>query len=91
MSPKHLQRYVDEMSFRYNTVNSTDCYRFEYAVGKAENARIRYKELIGDGRKRIKKSCKVPAGDSERGQEISKEIEQERFRLEAEFRGNISG
>jgi len=91
MSPKHLQRYVDEMSFRYNTVNSTDCFRFEQAIGKAENARIRYKELIGDGRKRIKKSCKVPAGDSERGQEISKEIEQERFRLEAEFRGNISG
>jgi len=31
---------------------STDCFRFEQAVGKAENARITYKQLIGDGKKR---------------------------------------
>jgi len=52
MSPKHLQRYCDEMSFRYNTINSTDCFRFEQAIAKADNARITYKQLIGDGKKR---------------------------------------
>lgn len=51
MSPKHLHRYVDEMCFRYNTLDSTDCHRFEVAVGQAHNARITYKQLIGDGRK----------------------------------------
>jgi len=47
MSPKHLQRYCDELSYRYNSRESKDCYRFEEAVGLAENARITYKQLIG--------------------------------------------
>jgi len=51
MSPKHLQRYVDEMSYRYNTINLKDYIRFEEAVGKADNARLTYKNLIGDGKK----------------------------------------
>lgn len=51
MSPWHLQRYCDELSYRYNSRESKDCYRFEEAVGKAENARITYKQLTEYGRK----------------------------------------
>jgi transposase-like protein len=47
MSGKHLQRYCDELSYRYNSRKSKDCFRFEEAVGKADNARITYKQLIG--------------------------------------------
>lgn len=52
MSPKHLQRYCDEMSYRYNSRKLKDCFRFEEAISQAENARITYKQLIGDGKKR---------------------------------------
>jgi transposase-like protein len=78
MSPKHLQRYVDEMSFRYNTVNSTDCFRFEQAIGKAENGRITYKQLVGDAKTRIKKETKEET-----------QINHQRFRIEAEARANF--
>ncbi len=72
MSPKHLQRYVDEMSFRYNTINSTDCYRFEQAVGKADNARLRYKDLTADVKKGNKETSlkELTASNCER-KEIS--------------------
>ncbi|SDP90526.1 Transposase [Mucilaginibacter sp. OK268] len=91
MSPKHLQRYCDEMSFRYNTVNSTDCFRFEQAVGRAENARITYKQLIGDGKKGRKEDSTLAGSNFRRQENIKEEINHERFRGEAEFRGNISG
>jgi hypothetical protein len=87
MSAKHLQRYVDELSFRYNTVNLTDCYRFEEAINKSDNARLRYKDLIGDGRKKRKKESFEEKGLGENKEENSR---QERFRSEAEFRSDIS-
>jgi hypothetical protein len=90
MSPKHLQRYCDEMSFRYNTINSTDCFRFEQAVGRAENARITYKQLIGDG-KEGKKEIRLTQTDSEKiGEAITAQITHEMFRGAAEFRADIS-
>jgi transposase-like protein len=45
-SPKHLQRYVDEFSYRFNSREITDSERFELAVGRCGNARIRYNTLI---------------------------------------------
>jgi transposase-like protein len=52
MSSKHLQRYCDEFAYRYNSRKDQDCYRFESAVGITNRARITYKQLIGDGKKK---------------------------------------
>ena len=45
-SKKHLQIYVDEFVFRYNTRNITSRARFDLMLGNMEN-RLTYKELIG--------------------------------------------
>lgn len=45
-SKKHLQMYVDEFVFRYNTRNITSNSRFDLMLGNMEN-RLTYKELIG--------------------------------------------
>lgn len=45
-SKKHLQMYVDEFVFRYNTRNITSLNRFDLMLGNMEN-RLTYKELIG--------------------------------------------
>ncbi len=45
VSRKHLQKYVDEFSFRYNTRKQTDYLRFNLLLLNIEN-RITYKELI---------------------------------------------
>ena len=44
-SKKHLQMYVDEFVFRYNTRNITSENRFDLMLGNIEN-RLTYKELI---------------------------------------------
>lgn len=45
-SPKHLQRYVDEFAYRYNSRKLPDAERFTLAVARCGNARITYPELI---------------------------------------------
>ena len=77
MSPKHLQRYCDELAYKYNNKNNDDCITFEEAINKIDgNTRLKYRDLVGYGKKRIKK-------------EIPKESH-EIFRLGAEFRAGIS-
>lgn len=44
-SKKHLQMYVDEFVFRYNTRNSTEASRFNLMLSNS-NIRLTYKELI---------------------------------------------
>lgn len=44
-SPKHLQRYCDEFSFRYNTRKLTDCERFNLTLTRMEG-RLTHKQLI---------------------------------------------
>jgi transposase-like protein len=44
-SKKHLQMYVDEFAFRYNTRNHSTQMRFNEFLGNLEN-RLTYKELI---------------------------------------------
>lgn len=44
-SKKHLQMYVDEFAFRYNTRNDSTQMRFNEFLGNLEN-RLTYKELI---------------------------------------------
>jgi transposase-like protein len=45
VSPKHLNKYCDEFSYRYNTRNIADANRFTLSLGKAEG-RLTYKRLI---------------------------------------------
>ena len=45
-SKKHLQMYVDEFVFRYNTRTITSENRFDLMLGNMEN-RLTYKILIG--------------------------------------------
>lgn len=45
-SDKHLQKYVDEFAFRYNTRTSTTATRFNLMLLECEN-RITYSQLIG--------------------------------------------
>lgn len=52
MAPQHLQRYMDEMSYRYNNRKVADSFRFEQAILRSETTRIRYKDLTAFGRLR---------------------------------------
>lgn len=45
ISPKHLQKYLNEFSFRYNSRKSTECSRFNFMLANSEN-RLTYKTLI---------------------------------------------
>jgi transposase-like protein len=44
-SPKHLNRYCDEFSFRYNTRKETEVDRFKKALSQCEGSRLRYVDL----------------------------------------------
>jgi len=45
MSAKHIQKYIDEFVFRYNTRSFSESYRFNMVLNKS-NARLSYNELI---------------------------------------------
>jgi transposase-like protein len=45
VSPKHLQKYCDEYSYRWNTRDMTDGERFEDWFGSINGKRLRYKSL----------------------------------------------
>ncbi len=45
-SPKHLDRYCDEFTFRYNTRDFSQQDRHTLAVQQAEGRRITYRQLI---------------------------------------------
>jgi transposase-like protein len=47
ISSKHLQNYIDEYVFRYNTRRMTEDYRFDYMLNSI-NTRLTYKALIAD-------------------------------------------
>jgi transposase-like protein len=46
VSPKHLQRYCDEFSYRYNTREQKQNERFTVTLQNAGKHRLRYKDLI---------------------------------------------
>ena len=46
-SRKHIQKYVDEFVFRYNTRNIEESCRFNFMLSNTEY-RLTYKELIND-------------------------------------------
>ncbi len=50
VSPKHLHRYCDEFSFRYNTRKSTESGRFDFSFVTCDS-RLRYIDLIGKNEK----------------------------------------
>ena len=47
MSPKHLQRYVDEFASRAATRNLDTIRQVESVVCRMEGKRLPYKELVG--------------------------------------------
>lgn len=47
VSPEHLQKYVEEQSFRYNAREGNDGQRFLGVVGAVSGKRLTYKQLIG--------------------------------------------
>ncbi|MDP9267426.1 MAG: IS1595 family transposase [Acidobacteriota bacterium] len=48
VEPFHLERYVDEQVFRYNTRKDlNDAGRFELAMGQVANKRLTYEQLTG--------------------------------------------
>lgn len=46
-SPKHLHRYCDEFSYRYNVRNDNSNEKFADAIAQVAKARITYNKLIG--------------------------------------------
>lgn len=46
-SKKHLQKYMDEFIFRYNSRNTTEAVRFNLLLQNTEN-RLTCKELINE-------------------------------------------
>jgi transposase-like protein len=50
VSPKHLHRYCEETSYRYNTRKIKDVNRFMDAMQKTAG-RLTYNKLVGEGRK----------------------------------------
>jgi len=46
VSKKHLDKYCDEFSFRYNTRKLTDTERFTLWFGCCNNKRLTYKAII---------------------------------------------
>ena len=47
VSSKHLDRYLAEFDYRYNTRNEKDGYRMIQAIKKTNGKRLSYKDLIG--------------------------------------------
>lgn len=47
VTPKHLDRYLDEQIFRFNSRHTTDGPRFAIAAKQADKKRLTYKALIG--------------------------------------------
>ncbi|MBR1526280.1 MAG: transposase, partial [Prevotella sp.] len=45
ISKSHLQKYVDEFVYRYNTRDFTECGRFNLLLRNTEH-RLTYKQLI---------------------------------------------
>jgi len=45
-SPEHLERYLDEHIFRFNSRKDLDAVRFKKAAALVEGKRIMYKDLI---------------------------------------------
>lgn len=57
MSKKHLQRYLDEFSYRYNSRNLADGFRFTLTLQRLEG-RLSYKRLVyGKGKENTKKEA----------------------------------
>lgn len=46
VSKKHLDRYVNEFEYRYNTRDMSESGRFEYFLGAISGKRIKYIELV---------------------------------------------
>ena len=46
ISTKHLQKYVNEFSYRYNKRKVSDYEKFDFWFNNINGIRLKYKELI---------------------------------------------
>lgn len=46
VSPKHLDRYCDEFTYRFNSRDMNEYVRFEDAIKRSDKRRLKYKELV---------------------------------------------
>jgi transposase-like protein len=49
VEPIHLDRYLDEGTYRYNTRKMADSDRFAQTVGRVKGKRVTYEQLTGKG------------------------------------------
>ncbi len=61
VSDKHIQRYVDEFVFRYNTRTVTSCVRFDYMLTSLSQP-ISYKQLTANDNRGINKQLEAKQG-----------------------------
>ena len=47
VSKKHLQAYVDEFAFRFNTRKHEEQDKFDLMLSSMMNKRLTYRELVG--------------------------------------------
>lgn len=64
VSTKHLQRYCNEFSYRFNSRNLQDGFRFEETLTNLEG-RITYKKLTFDAVREAKKAAKKAAQNNQ--------------------------
>lgn len=64
VSPWHLQKYADEVAYRYNTRTFTERGRMETCLSRINGRTITYQELIADGKE--KREAKANQGFKER-------------------------
>lgn len=46
VSPKHLDNYLQEFTFRYNSRNYTETERFDLLMASTDGKRLKYNQLI---------------------------------------------
>jgi len=51
VSDEHLERYCDEVAFRYNTREATEAQRFDLAIAQSDGRRLKWEDLVYEGKK----------------------------------------
>lgn len=58
VSREHIDRYLIEFAFRYNTRTFAESKRFNYALSNMNDTKLRYKKLISNGKRKADQKTK---------------------------------
>ncbi len=78
VSVKHLERYCDEMTYRFNSRGVTDCNRFDHLVGRVAG-RLTWKDLT------TIEDSKVELSEAERYRALLEQADEPQFKSMAEY------